>query len=130
MVLPDRARFQGARLPGMADLPDGEHRTAHAGGRRFVVVRSGDERYACENRCLHIGVRLSEGLQHGAVLECRWHHWKHDLSTGSILSDESPFATFETFDVTVDGEDLVIAATPRTVLRRRPRLPIENPRQE
>lgn len=130
MALPERALFEGARIPGMADLPAGEHRAVLAGGRRFVIVRSGDQRYACENRCLHIGVRLSEGLQHGPVLECRWHHWKHDLSTGSILSEESPFETFETFEVTVDGDDLVIAATPRTVLQRRPPLPIETSRQE
>lgn len=103
----------------MAQLADGQRRAVKVDGRSFVVVRSGERRFACENRCLHVGVRLSDGFQRGAVLECRWHHWTYDLSTGAVGAEESPFESFETYDVTVDGADLVIAATPRTALRRR-----------
>jgi nitrite reductase/ring-hydroxylating ferredoxin subunit len=110
----------GVRVPGAADLADGERRAVAAGNRRFVVVRDGDDRFACENRCLHLGVRLSAGVVHGSVLECRWHHWRYDLRSGTVEADDSPFASFETFAVVVDGPDLVIEAVPRTSVRRRP----------
>jgi nitrite reductase/ring-hydroxylating ferredoxin subunit len=108
------------RLPGAATLADGEKRGVWAGGRNYVVARVGDDRYACLNRCPHLGIRLSGGRLDGSILECRWHHWRLDLDTGAIDAAESPFATFETYDVTVDGDDLVIAGEPKTRLRRLP----------
>ncbi|MGH8867776.1 MAG: Rieske (2Fe-2S) protein [Actinomycetes bacterium] len=124
-----RAPFTGARAVGAADLGDGERRAVHAGGRRFVIVRDGDDRFACENRCLHVGVRLSEGIQHGAVLECRWHHWRYDLRTGGVDAEDSPFASFETYGVVVDGDDLVIEPVPRTRTRLRQPCPVAVDRQ-
>lgn len=79
-----------------------------------MVVRDGDDWFACENRCLHVGVRLSEGTQRGSVVECRWHHWRYDLRSGRVSAEDSPFETFETFAVAVDGPDLVIDGVPRT----------------
>lgn len=112
------------RLPGAATLAEGELRRAHGGGREYVIARVGDHRYACLNSCPHLGIRLSGGRLTGAVLECRWHHWRFDLGTGAIDAVESPFATFETYDVTVDGDDLVIAGEPKTRLRRLPVAPL------
>jgi 3-phenylpropionate/trans-cinnamate dioxygenase ferredoxin component len=80
----------------------------------MVVVRDGDDWFACANRCLHVGVRLSDGAQQGSVLECRWHHWNYDLRSGRVMAEDSPFETFETYGVAVDGHDLVIGAVPRT----------------
>jgi nitrite reductase/ring-hydroxylating ferredoxin subunit len=127
-----RAPFPGARLPGAADLPDGGRRIVRVGDLSLVVVRAGDERYACENRCLHVGIRLSDGFQGGAVLECRWHHWRYDLRTGCVEAEDSPFALFTTYPVLVDGEDLVIRAEPRTRLRRRATDPdqLQQPRED
>ena len=110
----------GVRIAGAANLADGELRAFQAGGRRWVVIRIGDDRYACENKCPHYGVRLANGHLEGSVLECRWHHWRLDLSNGSIEAPDSPFESFETFDVQVDGVDLIISTTPRTRLRLRP----------
>ena len=108
------------RVAGAATLADGERRAFQAGGRSYLIVREGERRYACANQCIHLGVKLSGGHLTGSVLECRWHHWRFDLRTGAVDADESPFSTFETYDVTVDGDDLVIAGIPKTALRRRP----------
>jgi nitrite reductase/ring-hydroxylating ferredoxin subunit len=108
------------RLPGAATLADGEKRGVWAGGRNYVVARVGDHWYACPNVCPHLGIRLTGGRLDGSVLECRWHHWRLDLRTGAIDAVDSPFATFDTFDVTVDGDDLLIAGEPKTRLRRLP----------
>lgn len=113
-------RFTGGRAPGSESPADGGRRTVRVGGRAFVVVRSGDEWFACEDRCLHAGVRLSNAIQRGTVLECRWHHWKFDLRSGAVDAEDSPFESFTTYPVRVDDGDLVIGAAPRTRLRRKP----------
>ena len=107
------------RVVGAGDLADGEVRAITAGGRKLVVIRVGDERLACANRCLHLGVRLSDGHLDGSVIECRWHHWRFDLADGSVDAEESPYATFVTHRVVADGDDLLIDPTPRTRLAER-----------
>ncbi len=112
----------GVRIPGAEDPPDGGRRVVTVRGRKLVIVRAGEERFACENQCLHAGVRLSAGIQQDTVLECRWHHWRFDLRTGSVEGvegEEFPFESFETYRVHVEDDDLVIEVTPQTRLRRR-----------
>lgn len=110
----------GFRVPDAEHPADGGRRAVAVAGRKFVIVRSGDDRFACEDRCLHIGVRLSAAIQRDSVLECRWHHWKYDLRTGCVDAEDSPFESFTTYPVRVDGDDLVIDPTPRTRIRRKP----------
>lgn len=113
-------RFAGGRVPDPEIPADGGRRVVSVDGRAFVVVRSGDERFACEDRCLHAGIRLSAAIQRDAVLECRWHHWQYDLRTGRIEAEDSPLESFTTYPVRVDGDELVIDPTPRTRTRRKP----------
>jgi nitrite reductase/ring-hydroxylating ferredoxin subunit len=108
------------RIPDVENPPDGGRRTVAAGGRAFVIVRSGDDRFACEDRCLHAGVRLSAAIQRDTVLECRWHHWKYDLRSGRVEAEDSPLESFTTYPVRVDGDHLVVDLTPRTRIRRKP----------
>jgi nitrite reductase/ring-hydroxylating ferredoxin subunit len=121
-------RFAGGRVPDAEDPADGGRRAVAVGGRKFVIVRSGDERFACEDRCLHVGVRLSTAIQRDTVLECRWHHWKYDLRSGTVDADDSPFECFTTYPVRVDDGDLVIDPTPRTSIRRK-RWDLDKPEQ-
>lgn len=113
-------RFAGGRV-SRPELPaDGGRRAVSVDGRKLVIVRSGDERFACEDRCLHAGIRLSAAIQRDTVLECRWHHWQYDLRTGRIDAEDSPLESFTTYPVRVDGDELVIDPTPRTRIRRKP----------
>lgn len=104
------------RVPGAADLADGERRAVFAAGRHYLLLRVGEKRYACPNRCPHFGIKLTAGRLEGSVLECRWHHWRLDFDTGAVEAEDATFATFETYAVTVDGMDLLIAAERRTAL--------------
>lgn len=113
-------RFAGGRV-SRPELPaDGGRRAVSVDGRKLVIVRSGDERFACEDRCLHAGIRLSAAIQRDTVLECRWHHWRYDLRTGRVDAEDSPLESFTTYPVRVDGDELVIDPTPRTRIRRKP----------
>lgn len=122
MSQPVRTAPRFFRVPGAADLADGELRGVQVGVRKYVLARVGDERFACENRCLHYGIKLSQGHLGGSTIECRWHHWRFDLRSGTIetpVEAESDFESFNTYDVQVDGADLLISEEPRTRLRRK-----------
>lgn len=84
-----------------------------------MVVRVGEELFACANQCLHLGVRLSDGHLRESVVECRWHHWRFDLATGAVEAEDSPYSSFETYRVLVDGDDLLVDPRPRTRVCRR-----------
>ncbi len=67
------------------DLDAGPKVVKHE-SHQIAVFRSGNEIYACNNRCPHEGYPLAEGtLSDGCVLTCNWHNWKFDLSSGETL---------------------------------------------
>lgn len=101
------------RVSGVGDLVDGEVRAITVRGRKLVLIRHGDDRYATPNRCSHLGVRLSDGHLCGSVVECRWHHWRFDLADGSVDGEDPIIASFETYIVHNDGDDLLIDPRPR-----------------
>ena len=52
-------------------------------GRQIVLFDTGQEIFACNNRCPHEGYPLREGvLDKNCRLTCNWHNWKFDLRTG------------------------------------------------
>jgi nitrite reductase/ring-hydroxylating ferredoxin subunit len=113
------------RVPGAADLADGERRAVFVGGRHYLILRVGDNRWASPNRCPHFGIKLTAGRLEGSVLECRWHHWRFDFDTGGVEAEDATFATFETHEVTVDGADLLIAQERRTSLTPLPEASVD-----
>lgn len=67
----------------------GEMRGLSLNGRRVLVVRTDDGYSAFEDRCAHLGVRLSEGALSGCVLTCRAHHYQYDARTGQGINPKS-----------------------------------------
>jgi nitrite reductase/ring-hydroxylating ferredoxin subunit len=70
--------------------------------RAIVLANVDGIFYAFEDRCLHWGVRLSDGCLDGRVVRCRAHGWKHDVARGEVIASEPPgdegqrVVTFET----------------------------------
>jgi len=64
------------------ELWAGELVGAVVDGVPVLLVRIDDTVHAYEDRCAHLGVRLSEGELAGTVLTCRAHHWQYDIVTG------------------------------------------------
>jgi len=54
-------------------------------GRELLVARVGDEFFVSENRCPHMGARLSEGTLEGTIVVCPRHHSRFDLRDGRVL---------------------------------------------
>jgi nitrite reductase/ring-hydroxylating ferredoxin subunit len=43
--------------------------------------------YAIDDTCRHAGVSLGTGELRGAVVRCRAHGWRYDVTTGHTLHD-------------------------------------------
>jgi len=72
-------------VPGVSDMVDGELRQAEIDGHELVVARVGDSFYIADNRCPHMGGRLSKGMLDGTTITCHLHHSQFDLPTGRVL---------------------------------------------
>ena len=67
------------------ELADGTMKKVLVQGREILLARVGDSYYATDNRCPHMGGRLSEGKLEGTVVTCPLHGSQFDLSDGRVV---------------------------------------------
>ena len=104
----------------LSGIPDGGGAVIRRGDAEIGVFRSGDRVWAMDNRCLHNGGSLADGMVREGVVTCPLHWWRYDLATGARLgAGDLRLACYE---VKVrDGEVLVRCppAPPPRSLRER-----------
>ena len=54
-------------------------------GHEILIARVGDEYYAADNRCTHMGGKLSLGKLEGTVVTCPRHGSQFDLRDGRVV---------------------------------------------
>ena len=69
----------------LAELPANTMRTVTVGAVTVLFVREGDQVYALEPRCGHMGGPLAEGTLDGHVVTCPWHGSRYDARTGRSI---------------------------------------------
>lgn len=67
------------------DLEDGAMKQVLAQGREILLARVKDDYYATDNRCPHMGGRLSQGKLEGTVVTCPLHGSQFDLRDGRVV---------------------------------------------
>jgi len=67
------------------ELEDGAMKEVLAQGREILVARVGNKYYATDNRCPHMGGKLSQGKLEGTVVTCPRHGSQFDLSDGRVV---------------------------------------------
>jgi len=96
-------------------------------GKKVIVMRVGDDFHAYENRCLHMGGPVGEGIVIGKVeavldeqkrvicetfstdqiqLVCPWHGWAYDVSTGEFAGDKS--MRLNKYNTRIDGSNVYV----------------------
>lgn len=109
------------------DLADGRRILVEWAGAEVCVLARDEQYLAYENRCLHQGGPVGEGVVLGKVecvlddqkrtlgerfsdteirLVCPWHGWEYDLTTGRSVT--IPSIGLKKFDVRVDGDDVFL----------------------
>ena len=99
----------------VADVAPGTGKAVIVGEREIALFNVGGRFYALDNTCPHQGGPLAEGWLDGAVVTCPWHAWTFKLSDGKMTLGE--FASVDTFEVRVEGDDVRISRTPKPTAR-------------
>jgi nitrite reductase/ring-hydroxylating ferredoxin subunit len=80
-------------------------------GHTICLLAEGDEIYAVDNRCPHMGFPLHRGTVSDGILTCHWHHARFDLCTGGTFDQ---FADeLRRFPVEIEDGDVYVDLTPR-----------------
>jgi len=67
------------------ELEDGTMKAVLAQGREILLARVSDKYYAADNRCPHLGGKLSQGKLEGTVVTCSLHGSQFDLRDGQVV---------------------------------------------
>ncbi|MFH1662933.1 MAG: Rieske 2Fe-2S domain-containing protein [Chloroflexota bacterium] len=104
-----------------AEFKDGVMRDVPIGGHEILLVKIGNNYYAANNRCPHMGGRLSNGKLEGTVVACPRHGSQFDLRSGEAIrwlggsgllyrvgrALKSP-RRLATYNVTVENDDILV----------------------
>jgi 3-phenylpropionate/trans-cinnamate dioxygenase ferredoxin subunit len=68
-----------------SELEDGAMKEVLVRDRAVLLARIGDSYYAADNRCPHMGGKLSSGKLDGTVVTCPLHGSQFDLRDGQVV---------------------------------------------
>ena len=87
-------------------LEDGEAKTVHVNGRAIALYKINNQFFATTNTCPHKGGPLGEGFLEDKIINCPWHGWKFDVTTGVAVL--VPTVKIKTYKVKVEGNDVMV----------------------
>jgi len=67
------------------ELEDGTMKEVLVRDRAVLLARIGDSYYVADNRCPHMGGKLSSGKLEGSVVTCPLHGSQFDLKNGQVI---------------------------------------------
>jgi nitrite reductase/ring-hydroxylating ferredoxin subunit len=98
------------RAASLAELRASGRLVVHVDRHTLCLFADGDEVYAVDNRCPHMGFPLHRGTVCDGILTCHWHHARFDLSTGGTFDQWAD--DLRRFPVEVRGDDILLDLSP------------------
>ena len=101
---------QWTKIASLEDLSQSNCLTRTIEGHTIVLFKYGEDVFAVDNRCPHMGFPLNKGSVSNGILTCHWHHARFDLASGGtfdLWADDVP-----SFPVQVDGDDILVNTNP------------------
>jgi nitrite reductase/ring-hydroxylating ferredoxin subunit len=99
-----------SRAASLDELRSAGRLVVHADRHTICLFADGEDVYAVDNRCPHMGFPLHRGTVCDGILTCHWHHARFDLATGGTFDQ---FADeLRRFPVTIDGDDVLVDLAP------------------
>jgi nitrite reductase/ring-hydroxylating ferredoxin subunit len=105
-VAPERL----ARAASLAELRASGRLVVHLDRHTLCLFAEGDEVYAVDNRCPHMGFPLHRGSVADGILTCHWHHARFDLCTGGTFDQWAD--ELSRFPVELQGDDVLVDLSP------------------
>jgi nitrite reductase (NADH) small subunit len=94
------------RVAKATDIAPGQIREIRLEGMTIALANVEGQFHAISNTCLHRGGPLGQGSLHGNVVTCPWHGWSFDVTSGSVIPDQTPGVAC--YPVQLRGEDLYV----------------------
>lgn len=69
----------------ISEMLDGTMKVVMVKGHEILLARVGEKYHAADNRCPHMGGKLSQGKLEGTVVTCPKHGSRFDLSDGQVV---------------------------------------------
>ena len=70
------------RVGDVAAWVKGRGRQVEVDGHAIAVFWDGARWFAVDDACPHMGASLADGHLEGNELQCSWHEWRYDTTTG------------------------------------------------
>ncbi|MDQ4030417.1 MAG: Rieske 2Fe-2S domain-containing protein, partial [Actinomycetota bacterium] len=105
-VAPDRL----VRAASLTELRAARRLVVHLERHTLCLFADGDEVYAVDSRCPHMGFPLHRGSVCDGILTCHWHHARFDLSTGGTFDQWAD--ELRRFPVELDGDAVLVDLSP------------------
>lgn len=86
------------------DIPPGERKLVQVEGIAIGIFNVDGKWSALRNSCLHRGGPVCTGVLIGLVLECPWHGFQYNVTTGELIID--PKSKLDTYVVHVENGEI------------------------
>lgn len=94
------------RVGEAAQFAIGRGRAVVVDGAAIAVFRTRKRWIALDDRCPHMGASLAAGRLIGGQVQCSWHEWRYDVSTGRC--PVRPWACVRVHDIKEEGGTVFI----------------------
>jgi nitrite reductase (NADH) small subunit/3-phenylpropionate/trans-cinnamate dioxygenase ferredoxin subunit len=107
---PDSQTPQFVTVAKTSEVPPGTGCIVDVQGIWIALFNVEGTFYAIDNTCPHAGGPLGEGRLDGTTIECPWHGWKFDVTSGERVGN--PHFQVTCCTVRVHGDEVQIAIPP------------------
>ena len=94
------------KVANIKDMKEGVPKVVEANGKALALFIIEGKCFAIDNTCVHQGGPLGDGSLDKDIVTCPWHGWQYNIKTG--VSPVNPAAKVQTFNVKVEGEDILV----------------------
>jgi nitrite reductase (NADH) small subunit len=88
------------------DFEEWRGRAVPVDGRMVAVFRTGDDWFAIDDLCPHMGASLAEGYLEDHTVTCPWHAWRFCIKDGKWV--DNPRTGVDCFEVKIEGDDVLV----------------------
>ena len=88
------------------EFEEGQGRAVPVDGRMVAVFRQGDQWYAIDDLCPHMGASLAEGYVDENTVTCPWHAWRFCIQDGTW--EDNPRVKVDCFEVKIEGDNVLV----------------------
>jgi len=109
------------RVGAVSEWTRGRGRRVEVGGAPVAVFWDGRAWTAVDDTCPHMGASLADGRLLGDEIQCSWHEWRYDRTTGTC--PVRPWARVRVWPVRIEGGAVWLEPPPEEPPRDAPASP-------